>query len=81
MCLNIKICNILGPNLTDMRNFHRLEVVSRCRDPQPQVGENSNKIRVNLYNAEIYLYKTWRTKGFSQFETTINVLVRSFRSI
>ena len=28
-----------------------------------------------LYNAEIVLYKSWRPKGYFQFEIIINVLV------
>ena len=33
----------------------------------------------NPYNAEIFLYKQWRPKGFFQFEFIISVLVSSFR--
>ena len=35
----------------------------------------------NTENAEIYLYKTWRQKGYFQFEIIMNVLVSSFRFI
>ena len=41
-------CLIL--NYTNTGDFHPLEVVGRYRDPQLQVGENSN-------------YLTWRLKG------------------
>ena len=34
---------------------------------------------INLWSAEIFLYKLWRPKGFLQFEIIINVLVRSVR--
>ena len=33
---------------------------------------------LNSYNAEIFLYKPWRPKGFSQFEVIINVLAGLF---
>ena len=33
------------------------------------------------YNAELFLYKPWRPKGYFQFEIVINVLVSSFRII
>ena len=33
-------CNYLVLNETNMSNFHPLEVVSRCRNPQLQVREN-----------------------------------------
>ena len=36
---------------------------------------------INLYNAEIFLYKLWRLKCFYQFEITINVLVSCFRFV
>ena len=35
----------------------------------------------NPYNAEIPLYKPWRSKGFAQFEILINVSVSSLRFI
>ena len=35
----------------------------------------------NFYNAELFLLKPWRLKGFAQFEIIINVLVISFRFI
>ena len=34
----------------------------------------------NPYNTEIFLYKPWSPKGFSQFEISINVFVNTFRS-
>ena len=33
---------------------------------------------LNLYNAELLLFKPWRLKGFFQFNIVINVLVSSF---
>ena len=33
---------------------------------------------INPYNAELILYKSWRSKGFNQFEIIENVLVSSF---
>ena len=36
---------------------------------------------INLYNAEIFLYKPWRPKGYCQFGIIINVLVSCFRFI
>ena len=36
------------------------------------------KVAFNLYNAEIFLHKSWRPNGF---EIIINVLVGSFRFI
>ena len=40
------------------------------------------QLLINSYNAEIFLHKPWRPKGFSiLFEIVINVLVRSFRFI
>ena len=32
---------------------------------------------INQYNAEIFLYKQWRTKGFFQFDISISILVSS----
>ena len=40
MCLNIEICKYLVSNLTNMSNYHRLEVVSRGSETQLQVGRN-----------------------------------------
>ena len=41
----------------------------------------SNHITVKNYNAEIFVYKLWRSKICFQFEIIINVLVISSRSI
>ena len=30
---------------------------------------------MNPYNAELFLYKPWRLKGYFQFEIIINVLI------
>ena len=35
----------------------------------------------NVYNAEIFLYKSMIPKRFAQFEISINVLVSSYRFI
>ena len=35
-------------------------------------------VHINLYNAQIFLYKSWRPKGFFHFDIIINVLVSSF---
>ena len=40
--LPLQIC----PNLTNLNNFHPLEVVGRVRSTQSQVGGNSNEIRI-----------------------------------
>ena len=37
--------------------------------------------RFNPYNAELFLFKPWRLKGFFQFEIITNALVSSFRFI
>ena len=37
-----------------------------------------SQIGFNPYNADIFLYKPWRPKGFVQFQIIINVLVSSF---
>ena len=42
--LNINICKLLLSNITNMSNFHPLEVVGRGSHPQLQVGDNLNKI-------------------------------------
>ena len=47
MCFNITICNLLASNLTNISNFHPLEVVGRISETQLQVGENFNKIALN----------------------------------
>ena len=47
MCFNITICNFLASNLTNISNFHPLEVVGRISETQRQVGENFNKIALN----------------------------------
>ena len=44
VCLNIKICACLVSNLTNMRDFHPLEVVGRGSETQLQVGENLNEL-------------------------------------
>ena len=46
MSLKVKICKCLASNLTNMSNFHPLEVVSRYRETQLQVGGNLNLIAV-----------------------------------
>ena len=33
----------------------------------------------NPYNAGVFVYKPWGTRGYFQFEIIINVLVNSFR--
>ena len=38
-------------------------------------------LTINFHNAEIFMYKQWRPKGFFQFKIIINVLVSSFRFI
>ena len=40
-------------------NFHPLEVVSRYRDPQVQVGENYSYI---LFNLRPNIWKSWYLK-------------------
>ena len=35
-------------------------------------------IYFNPYDAEIFVHKLWRLKGFFQFDVVINVLVSSF---
>ena len=44
MWLSLNNCERLVPNLTNMCNFHPLEVVGRGSDTQLQVGENLNKV-------------------------------------
>ena len=39
---------------------------------------NNNETVVNPWSAEMFLYKPWRPKGFSQFKVIIKVLVSSF---
>ena len=38
----------------------------------------TRRCQLNPYNAEIFVYKAWRSKGFFQFKIIINVLVSSF---
>ena len=38
-------------------------------------------LKINHYNAQLFLFKSWRSKDFFQFEIIINVLVNSFRFI
>ena len=46
---------------------------------QKTMTRQSNLVRlINSYNAEIFLYKSWRPKGFSRFEIIRNVSVSSF---
>ena len=42
------------------------------------MGEKLFSDDPNPYNAEIFVYKPWRSKGFFQFEIIINVLVSFF---
>ena len=44
MRLNIKICKYLVSRLTNISNFHPLEVVGRGSETQLQVGENLDDI-------------------------------------
>ena len=42
-------------------------------------NDNSRgQIRVNPYNAEKIMFKSWKPKGFNQIESIINVWVSSF---
>ena len=51
------------------------------RDPQLQVTENDLRfVKINP-DAEMFLYKPWRLKGYFQFKVIINVLVSRFRFI
>ena len=40
VCLNRTICKLYVTNLTNMSNFHQLEVVGHGSDTQLQGGEN-----------------------------------------
>ena len=40
MCSNIKILKMFGLELTNLTDFHPLEVVARGSETQLQVGEN-----------------------------------------
>ena len=44
MCVNNKIYKYFVFKLTNVCNFHTLEVVDRCSETQLQVGENFNRI-------------------------------------
>ena len=71
-----KIWKELTSNLSNLDNFHSLEVVDRVSVTQLQVGENSNWIIWRLKGAEILSHTSWKPKGF--FMITIYVLVSAF---
>ena len=54
-------------DISALRVKHRMSTVVDIR-----------ALSVNPLNAEYFLYKPWRPKGFIQFEIIINVLVTSF---
>ena len=37
--------------------------------------QNLKLVSINPYSAELILYKSWRPKGFNEFEIIMNVLV------
>ena len=55
----------LGSNVTCV-NFEQLSVVYIA------VNEKTNKLSYSTSRAKMFLYKSWRTKSFFQFEIIIN---------
>ena len=45
---------------------------------EDRTGGGGKMSPFNPYNAEIFVYKPWRPKGFLQLEVNINILVSSF---
>ena len=66
-------------------HLHPLQVENCGSNSRLVVDEDDNgKFRlekVNPYNADIFVYKSWRPKGYFQFVIFINVSGRSFRFI
>ena len=54
------------------------EKIANQFESEDTFGMPSDGQLINPYNAEIFLYKPWRPKGFFQFEIIINVLVSFF---
>ena len=74
----IQVTRQLQVQCRSTRRWINLGLVLAGRPRRSLVGRI---VGSGLCNAEIFLYKPWKPKGFFQFEIIINILVSSFRFI